>query len=67
MSYQERIYGQCGFCPERNQTVHSVNMSSDFYVFNRPYYDLTGSTKVVDVLRGDATNGYTTFSGFKVA
>jgi hypothetical protein len=46
MSYQERIYGQCGFCPERNQTVHSVNMSSDFYVFNRPYYDLTGSTKV---------------------
>lgn len=28
---------------------------------------VTGSTKVVDVLRGDATNGYTTFSGFKVA
>jgi hypothetical protein len=46
MSYQERIYGQCGFCPERNQTVRSVNMSSDFYVFNRPFYDVTGSTKV---------------------
>ena len=46
MSYQERIYGQCGFCPEKNQTVSSVNMSSDFYIFNRPYYDVTGTTKI---------------------
>ena len=46
MSYQERIYGQCGFCPERNQTVRSVNMSSDFYIFNRPHYNLTGATKI---------------------
>lgn len=28
---------------------------------------VTGSSKVVDVLRGDAVNGFTTFSGFKVA
>jgi len=46
MSYQERIYGQCGLCPERNRTTPSVNMSSDIYVFNRPFYDLTGTTKI---------------------
>jgi hypothetical protein len=28
---------------------------------------VSGTTLVVDVLRGDATNGFTTFSGFKVA
>lgn len=28
---------------------------------------VTGSSKVVDVLRGDAVNGFTAFSGFKVA
>ena len=46
MSYQERIYGQCGLCPERNKTTPSVNMSSDIYVFNRPFYDLSGGTKI---------------------
>lgn len=46
MSYQERIYGQCGLCPERNRTTPSVNMSSDIYVFNRPFYDLSGGTKI---------------------
>ncbi len=28
---------------------------------------VTGSSKVIDILRGDAVNGFTTFSGFKVA
>lgn len=28
---------------------------------------VSGSSKVVDILRGDAVNGFTTFSGFKVA
>lgn len=46
MSYQERIYGQCGLCPERNQTTRSVNTSSDIYVFNRPGYDVSGATKI---------------------
>jgi len=46
MSYQERIYGQCGLCPERNQTTRSINTSSDFYVFNRPSYTVTGATKI---------------------
>jgi hypothetical protein len=46
MSYQERIYGQCGLCPERNRTTPSVNMSSDIYVFNRPFYNLSGGTKI---------------------
>jgi hypothetical protein len=46
MSYQERIYGQCGLCPERNRTTVSVNMSSDIYVFNRPFYDLSDVTKI---------------------
>jgi hypothetical protein len=46
MSYQERIYGQCGLCPERNKTTPSVNMSSDIYVFNRPFYDVSGATKI---------------------
>jgi hypothetical protein len=46
MSYQERIYGQCGLCPERNRTTPSVNMSSDIYEFNRPFYDLSGGTKI---------------------
>jgi hypothetical protein len=45
-SYQERIYGQCGLCPERNRTTPSVNMSSDIYVFNRPFYDVSGATKI---------------------
>jgi hypothetical protein len=46
MSYQERIYGQCGLCPERNQTTRSINTSSDLYVFNRPSYTVTGTTKI---------------------
>jgi hypothetical protein len=46
MSYQERIYGQCGLCPERNRTVPSVNMSSDIYIFNRPFYNVSGATKI---------------------
>ena len=46
MSYQERIYGQCGLCPERNQTTRSINTSSDLYVFNRPSYTITGVTKI---------------------
>lgn len=46
MSYQERIYGQCGLCPERNQTTRSINTSSDMYIFNRPGYDVSGATKI---------------------
>jgi len=46
MSYQDRIYGQCGLCPERNQTTRSINTSSDLYVFNRPAYDMSGATKI---------------------
>ena len=46
MSYQERIYAKCGFCAERNSTTRSVNMSSDLYVFKRPFYNISGSTKI---------------------
>lgn len=46
MSYQERIYAKCGFCAERNSTTQSVNMSSDLYIFNRPFYDISGTTKI---------------------
>ena len=46
MSYQERIYAKCGFCAERNSTTRSVNMSSDLYIFNRPFYDISGATKI---------------------
>lgn len=46
MSYQERIYAKCGFCAERNSTPRSVNMSSDLYIFNRPFYNVSGATKI---------------------
>jgi hypothetical protein len=46
MSYQERIYAKCGFCAERNSTTRSVNMSSDLYIFNRPFYNISGATKI---------------------
>lgn len=53
MSYQDRIYGQCGICPERNQTVKSFRTSSDLYIFNRPDFYVSGATKI------DCTSGLT--------
>ena len=46
MSYQDRIYGQCGLCPERNQTTRIVNTSSDLRIFNRPMFSVSGLTKI---------------------
>jgi hypothetical protein len=46
MRYKERIYGKCGHCVERNSTVRSVTMSSDLHIFNRPFYDVVGATKI---------------------
>lgn len=46
MSYQDRIYGQCGLCPERNQTTRSINTSSDLYIFNKPGFNMSGATKI---------------------
>jgi hypothetical protein len=46
MRYKERVYAKCGLCAERNSTVRSVSMSSDLHIFNRPFYDVVGASKI---------------------
>jgi hypothetical protein len=46
MRYKERVYAKCGLCSERNSAVRSVTMSSDLHIFNRPFYDVVGASKI---------------------
>lgn len=44
--YQSRIYDQCGLCSSRNGVKNTYGTSSDMYVFNRPFFDVSGATKI---------------------
>ena len=44
--YQTRIYDQCGICSNKNSVKNTYNTSSDMYVFNTPFFDVSGATKI---------------------
>lgn len=46
MRYQERIYIQNNNSVVKNKDIFNVSMSSDVCVFNPPYYDMNGGSKI---------------------
>lgn len=46
MRYQERIYIQNSNSAVKNKDIFNVSMSSDVCVFNPPYYDMNGGSKI---------------------
>ncbi len=46
IKYQSRIFDQCGTCSNKNTIRNTYSTSSDMYVFNRPFFDVSGATKI---------------------
>jgi len=44
--YQSRVYDQCGTCSSRNGVKNTYSTSSDMCVFNMPFFNVSGATKI---------------------